>query len=209
LANWQTKGQPAGTYTVTLALNDGKTYKKTVQLSVNGAGAATQMAVGSDGGDNSGLADTLLAGDLNVYISDPNSYFTADDLARIQDTINGLDMLLAPYGVTITEVGDSSLANLVLDTGTTSACGGSPDGGLGCFNGPAGEITILQGWTWYAGADPTQIAASQYDFQSTVTHEFGHALGLGHATDPNSPMYETLAMGQVHRTMTVADMNRV
>jgi Matrixin len=81
------------------------------------------------------------------------------------------------------------------------------DSVLGCFNGPAGEITILQGWNWYAGADPTKINGAQYDFQSTVTHEFGHALGLGGATDPNSPMFETLAMGQAHRTMTVADLN--
>jgi hypothetical protein len=148
-----------------------------------------------------------LAGDLNVYINDPNGYFTADKLARIQDSINGLDALLTPYGIAITEVGDSSSANLVLDTGTTSACGGAADGVLGCFNGPAGEITILQGWNWYAGADPTKINGTQYDFQSTVTHEFGHALGLAGATDPNSPMFETLGTGQAHRTMTVADLN--
>jgi len=207
MAHWQTKGLLAGTYTISLVLADGTTRTLDVQLTINGKGGVTQMAAGTDGGDNSGLADTLLAGDLNVYINDPNGYFTADELARIQDTINGLNALLTSYGIAITEVGDSSSANLVLDTGTTSACGGAADGVLGCFDGPAGEITILQGWNWYAGADPTKINGSQYDFQSTVTHEFGHALGLGGATDPNSPMFETLAMGQAHRTMTVADLN--
>jgi hypothetical protein len=207
IALWRTKGLLAGTYTISLVLADGTTNNLNVQLTTNGNGGATQTAAGTDGGDNSGLADTLLAGDLNVYINDPNSYFTADELARIQDTINGLNALLTPYGISITEVGDSSSANLVLDTGTTSACGGAADGVLGCFDGPAGEITILQGWNWYAGADPTQINGAQYDFQSTVTHEFGHALGLGGAIDPNSPMFETLAMGQAHRTMTVADLN--
>jgi uncharacterized repeat protein (TIGR01451 family) len=207
MAHWETKGLLAGTYTISLALADGTTNTLDVQLTTNGKGGVTQMAAGTDGGDNSGLADTLLAGDLNVYINDPDGYFTADELTRIQDAINGLNALLTPHGIAITEVGDSSSANLVLDTGTTSACGGAADGVLGCFDGLTGEITILQGWNWYAGADPTNINSAQYDFQSTVTHEFGHALGLGGATDPNSPMFETLAMGQAHRTMSVADLN--
>ena len=63
--------------------------------------------------------------------------------------------MLAPYNVTITEVSDPTLANIVIDTGTTSACGGAADGVLGCFNEPNSEITMLQGWNWYAGADPT------------------------------------------------------
>jgi hypothetical protein len=142
-----------------------------------------------------------------VYVDNRNGYFTADELARIQDTINGLDTMLAPFSVTITEVSDPGSANLVLDNGTTSASGGAADGVLGCFNGAAGEITILQGWNWYAGADSTLIGSSQYDFQSVVTHELGHALGLGHSPNTASPMYETLATGQVHRTMTVADLN--
>jgi hypothetical protein len=70
-----------------------------------------------------------------------------------------------------------------------------------------GELTLIQGWNWYTGADPALIGSNQYDFQSILTHEIGHALGLAGATDPNSPMYETLGMGQVHRTMTVADLN--
>jgi uncharacterized repeat protein (TIGR01451 family) len=208
IAHWKTKGLAAGTYTISLILDDGTINTLDVQLTTNRKdGGATQMAAGTGGGDNSGLADTLLAGNLNFYINDPNGYFTADELARIQDTLNGLNALLNPQGIAINEVGDSSSANLVLDTGTTSACGGMADGVLGCFNGPAGEVTILQGWNWYAGADPTRINAVQYDFQSTVTHEFGHALGLGGATDPHSPMFETLATGQAHRIMTVADLN--
>jgi hypothetical protein len=40
-----------------------------------------------------------------------------------------------------------------------------------------------------------------------VTHEFGHALGLGHVADLNSPMHGTLATGTVNRAMTVQDLN--
>ena len=85
--------------------------------------------------------------------------------------------MLAPYNVTITEVSDPTLANIVIDTSTTSACGGMADGVLGCYNEPNSEITMIQGWNWYAGADPTQIGAGQYDFETTMLHELGHALG--------------------------------
>ena len=148
----------------------------------------------------------MLAGDLFVYVDNPNGSFSADDLARLDETIANLDVLLATYNVTITEVSDRSLANLVLDIGTTSAAGGYADGVLGCFTN-TGEITLIQGWNWYAGADPAAIGAGQYDFETIVTHELGHALGLGHSTDAGSVMYATLDTGAVRRTMTVADLN--
>ncbi|HWY88279.1 MAG TPA: hypothetical protein VNX28_16325, partial [Gemmataceae bacterium] len=96
-----------------------------------------------------------------------------------------------------------------LDNGTTSASGDMAAGVLGCFN-PTGsqiEITMIRGWNWYAGADPTQIGSGQYDFQTTVTHELGHSLGLGGSSSPTSPMNELLPMGTARRTMTVADLN--
>jgi hypothetical protein len=177
-------------------------------LNLSGDVALTQTAAGSDGsGDTSGIANTLLAGDLSVYINDPSGYFTSDELARIQDAINNWDALLAPYNVTITEVTDPNSANIVLDNGTTSACGGMAVGVLGCYNEPNSEITLIQGWNWYAGADPAQIGASQYEFETTVLHELGHALGLGGATNSSSPMYETLAAGVAERTVTTQDLN--
>jgi hypothetical protein len=96
---------------------------------------------------------------------------------------------------------------MVIDTSTSSACGGMTSGVLGCFNAPNAEITLIQGWSWYAGSDPTQIGAGQYDFETTVLHELGHALGLGGGTDPSSPMYETLTAGTTARVVTVADLN--
>jgi Matrixin len=176
------------------------------RLQVSGNGTSTQVTAGSTG-DNSASPDTLLAGNLDVYVNDPNGYFTANELARIQDAITGLDTLLAPYNVRISEVNDPSLANVVIDTGSTSAAGSASDGILGCYDGANAEITILQGWSWYDGSNPTQIGSDQYDFQSVMTHELGHALGLGGSTDPTSPMYESLAAGTVHRTPTVADLN--
>jgi streptogramin lyase len=177
-------------------------------LSLSGNVALTQTAAGSDGsGDTSGIANTLLAGDLSVYINDANGLFTTDQLSRIQDAINAWDAILAPDNVTITEVSDATLANMVIDTSNTSACGGASDGVLGCFNAPNAEITMLQGWNWYAGADPSQIGANQYDFETTVLHELGHALGLGGSTNASSPMYETLASGVADRTVTTLELN--
>ena len=176
-------------------------------VNVSGNVSLTQLASGTDGGDTTGIANTLLAGNLSVYVNDPDHYFTTDELARIQDAINGWDALLVPYSVTITEVSDPSVANLVLDAGTTSASGGMAQGVLGCFNPAASEITLIEGWNWYAGADPTQIGSGQYDFQTTVTHEFGHALGLGGNANPDSPMYELLPTGTARRTMTVPDLD--
>jgi hypothetical protein len=93
-------------------------------LNVSGNLTVTQTADGSAGAeDTSGLADTLLAGNLEVYISDPQGYFTSDELARIEEAVAGLDTLLAPFKVTITLVSDPALANLTLDTATVSAAG--------------------------------------------------------------------------------------
>jgi virginiamycin B lyase len=177
------------------------------RLSLSGNGASTQVADGSAGSAlDSANAGTLLAGNVSVYVNDPAGYFTLDELGRIKDAINTWDSLLAPYNVTITEVSDPALATVVLDNGTTSAAGSAGSGVLGSYSS-TGEITILQGWNWYAGANAAAIGADQYDFQTVVTHELGHALGLGGSADSTSPMYEVLATATVRRTPTAADLD--
>ena len=135
-----------------------------------------------------------------MSISDPSGYFAADELARVQDANNAWDAILALYNVTITEVSDPTLANVPLENNTPTACGGMSNGVLGCYNQANNEITMVQGWNWYAGCDPSQTGASQYDFETTVLHELGHAMGLGGSTNPGSRMFETLAPGAVLRT---------
>jgi hypothetical protein len=67
-------------------------------------------------------------------------------------------------------------------------------------------ITLIEGWNWYVGADTSAIGTGQYDFQTIVTHELGHALGLGHSSDATSVMYGVLAAGVAQRTLTTADL---
>jgi hypothetical protein len=179
-------------------------------LNLTGNGSLTQLAQGTDGGDSAtAIADTLLGGNLAVYVSDPAGSFTPDMHARIADAINGIDALLVPYNVIITEVTEPSLANVILDNGTDSASGSMSNGVLGCYNPAAAqvEITMIQGWNWYAGSDASQIGADQYDFQTTVTHEFGHAIGLGGSASNTSPMNENLPIGTARRSLTAADLN--
>jgi PKD repeat protein len=57
-------------------------------LNVSGNVSLRETAAGSDGaGDMVGIADTLLAGNLNVYVDNSSGYFTSDELASIQDAV--------------------------------------------------------------------------------------------------------------------------
>ena len=62
-------------------------------------------------------------------------------------------------------------------------------------------------WNWYTGADPSAIGAGQYDFRTIVTHELGHAIGLGHSGDTGSVMYPYLSAGEARHGVTARDMS--
>lgn len=69
-----------------------------------------------------------------------------------------------------------------------------------------GSITLISGWDWYTGSDSAWIGQGQYDFQTIVTHELGHILGLDHSGDVESVMHAYLAEGAVHRAITAQDL---
>jgi hypothetical protein len=207
--NWSTKGLTAGYYDVLLLLPGNVAAVSppatpTLQLSAKGASAALTTATA--GTAATATAGALLAGGIEVYINDPSGLFTTDQLARIQDAVNAVDSVVEPFGASVAETTDSTVANVVVDTGSSTAVGGFVNGVLGCTT-DAGEITIVQGWSWYAGADATQIGSGQYDFQTVLTHELGHALGLGHSALSASVMCATLNTGEVKRSLAQADLN--
>ncbi len=176
------------------------------ELTLSGNVTVTQTVVGTNADNVGSTADQLLAGDVEVYVNNSNGDLTSDELARIQDAVNAVNAVVSPYGVTVAEVTDPTQANVTLSMGTNSAAGNYGQGVLGCYT-TTGTITLIQGWNWYAGADPTQIGANQYDFETTVTHELGHALGLGESDVTTSAMYGTLAPGTAIRSLTTADLN--
>src|SRR5262249_48902932 len=153
--NWQTKGLAAGTYTVNLVLADGKTYSKVVQLSPNGSASALLI----DGSTATTAVGALLAGDIELCVDTSNGELTADELARVQDGVAAVDAVTEPYGVTVAEVSDPTLADVTLNMDSNSAVGGYADGVLGCTT-DAGQITIITGWNFYAGSDATQIGSA-------------------------------------------------
>ena len=65
---------------------------------------------------------------------------------------------------------------------------------------------FLNGWNWYFGSDSGAITTQQFDFQTVVTHELGHALGLGHSTDTGSVMFPFLGTGEARRALTANDL---
>jgi parallel beta-helix repeat protein len=176
------------------------------QMTVSGNATSTLSADGLSSVSNT--ADTLLAGNLVVYVDNTNGLFPDAALARVADAADGLSGMLSPYGVSVTVVDSSASAdaNVVIRTSSTSPSGTAADGVLGSST-EDGQITLLQGWNWYVGADPAGIAPDQYDLETIVTHELGHALGLGHSPDASSVMYATLAPGVVKRELVVADLN--
>jgi hypothetical protein len=202
LFNWQTKGLSAGSYQIELTLADGTTQSKTIQIAAGGSSAG--LVTGSSGG--TATAGALLGGEADLYVDNSNGDLTSDELARIQDAVTSIDATIAPYGVVINEVSDPTQANVTLNMNTTSALGGTAQGVLGCTT-DADQVTMIQGWNWYAGSDPTQVGAGQYDFETAVVHELGHVLGLGHSSGSTSVMYASLATGTANRVLTTADVN--
>lgn len=61
------------------------------------------------------------------------------------------------------------------------------------------------GTSWNFGPGPS--AFTNFDFESVVLHEVGHAHGLGHVIDPGAVMHFAIANGQDSRALSTNDVN--
>ncbi|HEY2785006.1 MAG TPA: choice-of-anchor Q domain-containing protein [Fimbriiglobus sp.] len=175
---------------------------------LNTSGSSTSGVVSAGTGTEDGTpAGEFLSTSLYVYVQDPLGHFTAAERDRIHDALVQIDGLVAPFGVDVTEVSDPNAANLVIDSATTTPLGGMAEGVLAVYDPSDSEITLVEGWTWYDGPTTSSVPSSQFDFQTAVVHELGHALGLGHLPDPASVMYESLPTGTAKRSLLTSDLN--
>ena len=169
-----------------------------------------------------------------------------DELARIDDAIAEVNSAAVNFGVNLNlvKVSDTNqFHNIHVHEDTTSGCGAAA---LGCAEyavyinhsgkfgdghgnhlyageevrdiGGRAEATLLGGYNWYTGTDPSLIGSNQYDYQTVATQELLHLVGLDHDdtvhdsdnetidnTDRRSVMHGSLAPGIVRPFMSTHD----
>jgi hypothetical protein len=72
------------------------------------------------------------------------------------------------------------------------------------------EITLNSTFNWFAGNDANDIADDQYDYETAVSHEYLHALGLGDDFDNNNAVsYGLLSPGETRRQFNDNDRDEL
>ncbi|MCS6975785.1 MAG: matrixin family metalloprotease [Gemmatales bacterium] len=172
-------------------------------------------------------------GQINIWIDFGSGLLSAADAERIRDAITYLRTVSTQSGgPSLVEVTNASQADIRITMEPGSTLGGPGSGVLATTQlaydlqpsgtlangepfrrllghefGRLSQITLVSGWNWYVGADPSGITLDQYDLQSVVTHELGHALGLQeNLVDSTSAMFESLAAGQIRRSLGNSDL---
>jgi hypothetical protein len=110
--------------------------------------------------------------------------------------------------VNLTWAAAGTAADVHVHFATSTPEGGASDGVLG-FTTADNDVYFAEGWNFYTAADPTQVGAGQYDFQTLATHELAHTVGLGESSDPGSVMYEYLAPGTARRSFTDSNLTLI
>ncbi len=207
VANWQTKGLSAGSYTVQLVLADGTTKSQIVQLVATKG--AFQLMSGASSDYVASTSNQILYSVLTVAVQDDTGNgIDPNEISRISDAMTYLNDGLGSFGVYLSWAAPGTDADVHVHFASNTPYGGASDGVLG-FTTATNDVYLVTGWNFYTGADPSQIGAGQFDFQTLATHELAHTLGLGESSDPGSVMYEYLAPGTVRRTFTAGNLTAI
>lgn len=178
---------------------------------------------------------------VRVYVAQDS--FTDREEAAIESILAMLNTV-APYwkgrGLRIERVEgrNASVADIWLQKRWSSDCGAAIDGILGCaelspffslvgiqpedghplFRPHIATVNLTFGWKWYAGKNPNGIKPHQFDFQTVMTQELLHALGImghdedeGHSDgalngDGHSVMFPSIKPGHTHRELSKHDI---
>jgi uncharacterized repeat protein (TIGR01451 family) len=175
-----------------------------------------QLATGSTSQAGQGLTElldpnvSLQPGTIDVAVDLPAGPQAQAEQAAVAAAIATLNSEVGPLGIHFSQVfgADAGAAPVHIRLARTSYIGGVDEGVLGAFSAD-GQITLIDGWNWYFGAGANGIVGDQYDFQSVVTHELGHVLGLGENADPSSAMDLYLDPGAVRRDLTAYDLDAI
>jgi uncharacterized repeat protein (TIGR01451 family) len=191
-------------------------HSSAVQVPAPSADEIVLKAAGK-GTPNSGGSQSLLPPGqqlsprvYSVYVDTSKGSVTAAEHAQIDAALAALNAELKSVGVSFVEESTyhGTSSEIAIHVAATTDAGGVAQGVLGVEES-GNNITMVSGWNWYTGSNPSKIGAKQYDFETAVFQELGHAAGLGQSTDPSSAMYPTLAMGQSHRQLSAADLTLI
>lgn len=200
------------TNTATVSATGAAPQQSTATIAIKIAGSP-QLAVGSSvAPEPIGLlssASDLKTGDTWVAIDGLDPSIGAAQEASIDAAIQSLNNQLGSVGVHLVDVttipSEAANAAIVIQLSSNTTLGGVAEGVLGLTQ-PGGNITLVSGWNWYYGADPSQIGSTQYDFETVAMHELGHGIGLGASSDPNSVMAVYLGAGVARRDLSSSDL---
>ena len=182
----------------------------TVYDYINNHGDIKLTAAGSVGDiDQSVLVSglkSLNVGTIYVGVGQLTGTNAAVEYDIILTAIQTLNVQLAPLSqhIELALISDMDAADIRINLAESTELGSVANGTLGYLDG--NEITLITGWNWYVGADPSGITTDQFDFRTIITHELGHAIGLGHSRDTISVMYPELGGGQIRRSLSDGDL---